>query len=396
VWPVILGLVIIGALITPRTDNGNSADFRLTTHSTARFGAQGLYEVLASLKWHPSRLEQSFRSGLDTNAAYVILQPTFPISDEDDSALVRMVRSGGRLLLASTDSTLSAQFGMWPAIDSEPTATNDDMSVAGDRPNVRWNSLNTPGLGGGVFNPGGWIGNMVRITPPINDTLAIFAWISKTHLDSATAPALMVGRRVGRGRVVFLANPLLLTNDVLRKGKPALAVVRALEWLDPPGRRVVFDEYHQGFHTTVDRDAIVEALTDTPLGRVTLQLVFASLVLVVAIGVRPILPIPMMVFQRRSPLEHVDALARAYTQIHATRLGAQRLLRGIRRRHPMGTGGAGSEADTTYLDAVRARYRVPDGDIHALTAALRGSVNDEAFLRAGRAAGRIEQSITTQ
>jgi hypothetical protein len=396
VWPVILALVIIGALITPKTDDGNAGDFRLTTHSTGRFGAQGLYEVLASLRWHPSRLERSLHSGLDTNAAYVILQPTFPISDEDDSALVRMVRGGGRLLLASMDSTFSAQFGMWAAIDSGPVTTSDELSVAGDRPDVPWDSLSTPGFGNGVFNPGRWIRNVVRVTPPISDTLAVFAWASQTHLDSATAPALMVGRRVGRGRVVFLANPQLLANDVLRQGKPALAVIRALEWLDPPGRRVVFDEYHHGFRSGTDRDAIVEALTDTPLGRVTLQLVLASLVLLVAIGVRPILPVPTMVFQRRSPLEHVDALARAYTQIHATRLGAQRLLRGIRRRHPMGMGGTGNEADATYLDAVRARYRVPDGDIHALTAALRGSVSDDAFLRAGQAAGRIEQSITTQ
>ena len=77
--------------------------------------------------------------------------------------------------------------------------------------------------------------------------------------------------------------------------------------------RIVFDEYHHGFGTHANTRAVtVRALTRTGAGRTVLQLALAGLLLLLALGVRPVKPQPRHSIERRSALEHVGALARAY------------------------------------------------------------------------------------
>jgi hypothetical protein len=399
VLPVIIVLILFAQLVAPREEKDTG--FQLTTHSTGQFGAQGLYEILGALGWRTSRTNIPFRDGLDSNAVYAILAPPQPLAGAEDSVLVRFVRRGGRLFLVYPDSTLTSQFGMWMSFDPSSAGARDgvdSLSVAGDSAGVIHRTTDHIPFLVTQQNMPFSTGSVVRVIPPVTDTLAIFLWRSGARADSATAPPIMVGRTVGLGKVVLMADPMMLSNDAAREGKPALAMHRAIEWLDPPNKRVIFDEYHHGYGLRENKpfDVLVRALTRTAPGHVALQVVAAALILLIAIGVRPILPHATTGFQRRSPLEHVDALARAYRQIHATRLGAQRLVRGLRRRHPMGTGVQGKHGDTTYLEAIRARYGTDPDDMTAIRAALQSSVSDDAFLHAGQAVGRIEHSITTQ
>ena len=241
---------------------------------------------------------------------------------------------------------------------------------------------------------------VVRATLPLHDTVAVFLWASPNRDDSATAASLILGRRVGRGRVVLVGDPLLLRNTAVWEGHSAIAIQRALEWLAPPTRMVTFDEYHQTHSAPAGPDvfgAISRTLTDTAAGRAGVQGIAAVLVLLLAIGVRPISPRPTTVLQRRSLLEHVDALGRAYQQIHAGQFGTRQLVRGLRRRHPAGGAAprwaAASDAD--YLMGIQRRYGTPQSDIEAVTSALDTPVGDTAFAEAGRALGRIEHAMDT-
>ena len=208
------------------------------------------------------------------------------------------------------------------------------------------------------------------------------------------------GWRLGRGRIVALADPDLLRNDVVRvcHWNAGLTAVRMVEWLgrrDDGGvlpRRIVFDEYHQGYgrHASVI-GASRWFLAHTVPGRVLLQLIVAALVLLLASAPRPIAPLSRVTFERRSPLEHVGALSRAYEQIGATRLAARRLVRGVRRRHAHGAWRRAS--DEEFLQSIATRHPALAPDVRLLLDATRRPLPPAEFLNVSRAIETIERTL---
>jgi len=408
ILPTVLIFIAIVYLVTPPDDNSFDTG-QLTSFSKRPGGAAGVYEMLQALGWKTSRQTSPFTKELDTSAVYVILAPPIPLTDDEDSIVARGVRHGARLIVASMDSSFLAPFGMWVEAPKTGVVWNQRLHAAGDRASRPISSRLSPWRR--LMRPRpvqAW--TQVSFAPAKDDSLlddshVVFLWQTTEPPervdDSLSATTVMAGRRVGAGRVAVISYGMLLNNDIFADGRPGLGVLRAIEWMAPSSKQIIFDEYHQGYGS--DRGniftVVLGALTDTPLGRVVLQLVCAALILLVAVGARAIPPTPILIRQRRSPLEHVDALARAYAQIHATRLGARRLMRGLRRRHPMGlnrTGSSEDTANTTYLDAITTRYRIDPQDTQAVTNALHTTVSDEAFLHAGQAIGRIEHSMTAQ
>ena len=108
---------------------------------------------------------------------------------------------------------------------------------------------------------------------------------------------------------------------------------------------------------------------------------------------RPIAPVPPVVIERRSPLEHVSALSRAYAAIGATRLAVRRLVRGLRRRHPLGA--VGALDDDGYLALVRARAPGTTEDVTLLARAIRTPLPASEFVHAGAAIDHIERTLTS-
>jgi hypothetical protein len=200
---------------------------------------------------------------------------------------------------------------------------------------------------------------------------------------------------IGRGQVVAIADPTFLRNDVLRKTAGAVLAVRILESIDSSrASPIVFDEYHQGYGEMPSQiDVIREALLETAWGRAIAQLGVAGLLFLLVIGVRPIAPLSRARYERRSPLEHVGALSRAYEAIGATRLAVQRLVRGVRRRHPLGT--TAQLSDDEYLALLRVRLPALSGDIETLTKALANKPSAEQLVSAGAAIDHIERNLIT-
>ncbi len=170
----------------------------------------------------------------------------------------------------------------------------------------------------------------------------------------------------------------------------------------------MFDEYHQGYgaHASVMR-AAGHFLVATPVGRGIAQGIGAALVLLLAVGVRPIAPTDRRTIERRSPLEHVAALAQAYQQIGATRVAARRLARGLRRRHgaagagmggrSVGGGetgvGAASPVDDAFLSTVAARYPAVAADVARLRGAERERVSATELVAVAEGVERIDEAL---
>jgi hypothetical protein len=250
-----------------------------------------------------------------------------------------------------------------------------------------------------------WVLRFVRSVPT---GAVIFARSVPKHLrgdgHSALNSVAAAGFPLGRGRVVVLSDPDFLRNDVLRVCRWGLDVVtvRALDYLalgGTPRNRLVFDEYHQGFGTHPGTlRAIVVFLSRSASGHVLLQSIVAGLVLLLAIGPR-LLPAhdPERV-ERRSPLEHVNALAQAYERVGGTRTATARLLRGLRRRVQRGTpndlGSAAEERDRSFLDSIAVMPELAD-DAALIRRALSEPVTPREFTSVGVALECIEQNLLT-
>jgi hypothetical protein len=211
--------------------------------------------------------------------------------------------------------------------------------------------------------------------------------------DSTIVRPVVLGFPLARGRVLAMADPVLLRNDVVRRGDPGVLAVRALEWASR-GRQapLVFSEYHFGHGARRGLAGIArDAMLGTAPGRAVLQLVAAALILLLAVAPRPLAPEERSRIERRSPLEHVGALARAYEQIGATQSSARRLVRGLRRRHPAARGHA--DGEERFLAALRARHPAAADDIAILERALREPLPPSEFREVGGAVERVERTI---
>ena len=375
-----LVVVVVGALLTPTT-NPESAG-RLTTFAADPAGARGIFEVARRLGWPVTRALQPLAGPLDSNAIYVILRPPVDLTSLEASAVLGAVRGGaGLLLVPGQSSTILDSLGLRVV----HTALGPHEIVR----RAAWDSL-------GVRPTTAWPFAVIERTdssPP--DAVTLLPTRRLRSNFAIDTQALVMGVPLGRGRIAVLADGDILANAELRDETTAVLPIRLLEWV-APGRRppLVFAEYHQGYgrHPSVSR-SIRTAMFDTAPGRVLVQLLAAGAVLLLVHGIRPISPRPRARIERRSPIEHVGALAHAYAQVGATRTATRRLVYGLRRRHPIGTLRAAT--DEEYLASLSARFPAVAPQVELLLDATREPRPPERFRQAGAAVAHIERTLST-
>ena len=369
----------------------------LSTRSRAVNGSRGLREIFDRLGWRTSERIIPFTGQLDSTATYIMVNTPIDSSAVEIHALLEAVRRGASaVVVPERGSVLADSIGVRATDKALGTfyPTADSLLGSYDR-------VDTVREAFGIFDARSF--HRFLEATPATDSDSVGVWPSgartllyirtpirkRVHSEIAVLP-------IQRGAVVAIADPTFLRNDVLRKTAGAVLAVRVFESVDSARRsRVVFDEYHQGYgKETSDLDVLEEALFETTWGRAAVQIAVAGLLYLLVIGVRPIAPMSRARFERRSPLEHVGALSRAYEAIGATGLAAQRLVRGVRRRHPFGT--TAQLSDEGYLELLR-RVRLPAlaSDIDTLTRALVPKPSAEQLVSAGAAIDHIERNLIT-
>ncbi|HEY2824356.1 MAG TPA: DUF4350 domain-containing protein [Gemmatimonadales bacterium] len=135
----------------------------------------------------------------------------------------------------------------------------------------------------------------------------------------------------GGGRVTLISDPALIANRGLKETDAGLVV---LPWLlNERPSLVVFDEYHQGF----GEDGSLVAATlgwalRSPFGWVMLQLAVVALIALAAAAVRFGPALKAVERRRRSPIEHVTALAAGLERAEGRDTAIRLLARGLKRR----------------------------------------------------------------
>jgi hypothetical protein len=361
----------------------------LTTTSSTPAGAKGLYEVAGRLGWPVSRRERSFTGGLDSNRVYLVLDPPVtPLAIEVHALLDAVRRGAGLIYIASTGSQMDDSLHVHPG-------GGNTMVPLTDRPDLV-HPCPPRDAGSPAIN---WFDDSVHLYGLVStrawpEDTTLFVTVESDTSRKVKMPAA-VGFPFGAGRIVVLSDADLLRNDVIRVCRWGLGI-EALRMIDyaAAGRRemLVFDEFHFGKRASADvLGAATDFLTDTAPGRAILQIAIAGLVLLVAAAWRPVAPVAVKRIERRSALEHVVALARAYARVGATRTAVRRLVRGLRRRHSR----KGLRNDEAYLSGVAAQNPPLAADVQHILHGVKDDITPAELLAVGRAVDHIDRVLGT-
>lgn len=397
VLPVLALLILLLLITTPREPERQTP--RLTTYSVHPMGGRAFARIAERLGWRIEQRLTPFRESLDTSATYVFLAPPVPVTSVETSRLLDAVRRGARILhvMGSSGAALTDSLRLRQSRRSyRPLPIVEQHDPTGEARHLT--------RGRDAFSED--LHHAIELRGPQSDDTVMFLSVRSARSgrfesppvlppgvtdDSILRPA-MIGIPYGRGRIAVIADPNLLTNASLRDPEHGILPVRVLEWLAPPGTSLIFAEFHQGFGrqpSTVR--AVGTLLLGTPAGRAVVTLAIAVAVLMLAAGVRPIEPLPSSRIERRSPLEHVDALASAYERIGGTKAATQRLVRGLKRRHLPPA--ARSRGDEEYLVALATRHRELEAPVRRVRNALHARVSAEELAQVGNALTTIERTI---
>jgi len=157
--------------------------------------------------------------------------------------------------------------------------------------------------------------------------------------------SLLVDYAYGRGRVVVLSDPYIVSNAGIRLADNLFLAVNVVAGV---GGRVAFDEYHQGYGA--GRNELLSYFAGTPILWMFGQGAALALAFAWTRGRRFARPLPAPKADRRSKLEFVASMAELQLRARAYDLAVENVY-GRTRRALARYAGAGAEADAAGLAA---------------------------------------------
>ena len=215
-----------------------------------------------------------------------------------------------------------------------------------------------------------------------------------TLLRATNGRPIVVRLRLQDGRLATLAaDGRLFTNRALRETAAGPFV---LGLVVPRYRRVVVDEYHHGFDASRSLSgATLDWTVRSPWGWAVLQLAGVGVLALLASGVR-FGPIRAGIERRRrSPLEHVRALATALAAARGHDVAVRLIVQGLRRRLSA-TGRTGSGDIGRWLEGLQPAVRSSAGRaaLTTLTAVTHRAASAEDVLHAADAVETLWEELT--
>lgn len=317
-------LILALALLTGRNAQSGANDPRPSTYLSSPMGARALIETMRELKLPVARRMEAFVDEGKLQGPLAVLAPSMPPSNGELHALAEWVRGGGTLIYAARSaSALQLSESPLDTLGLE-LVTIVPAGKAGTQ--ARTGSVATAEAGRlteGVNTIEGFRRGFAAGSPALRKA---------TVLASSGGRPVVIDVRMGKGRVIAWSDALPLVNGELKNSRAALLFVRTAADA-AAGKTLWFDEYHHGFQsgTGVAR-AMWDYLLGERWGHAALQATVALLGLLLLLGRRFGAPLPPPAARRRSPLEHVEALAGAYRQAGARDTARRLLLAGLARR----------------------------------------------------------------
>lgn len=328
---LLAALSVVAGLLAPPGAGPAATDERPSTFLAGPDGSRGLLEATRALgievrrfRERPGRLAERLEDGPRQTLA--ILGPSFPFSPLEAGVVLGFGARADLLLAGSGTDALMRCFGY-----QVKRRRFDSLQVA------------APGTVPGAAEP--WVHAELQATREREQVDSSRA--ADTGRSSCTVPAFRSVERllVGTGgelvavrlwradldrRVILVADEALFRNRTLRRTS---AGPFALGLFAGRTDRVVFEEYHHGFGASGSLAGATLAWSRrSPLGWAVWQWT-AVAVLALLFGAVRFGPVrPGIVRRRRSPLEHVRALATALSAARGQDEAIGAMVRGLRRR----------------------------------------------------------------
>lgn len=347
-----------------------SLDQRLSTLRGTADGALALYLTVQELNVPVARRRSPLADAEPIGGLLALLDPTTRLSPREVSELLSRIEQGGTLLYVP-----AAWDGLYDTLPLDLTYLQDhgEEALAYGSPAAADTLLNDADEPELRVLPHRWTraGDTVRgvdrfLTGVADDPLP------GTPLVVAEDTLVAVHELPwGRGSILVVSDPDLLANGSIREGGLTPILARMAAELTGDGTVLTFDEYHHGEVSRGVGRATGALLVGHPLGHVLLQWLAVALLALLAAGWRFGSSVPARTGRRRSPLEHVDALAATWREARALRIPRLRVVAGLARH--LGRPVPRDETETAaLLQRLRTGGRVDPEALEALERALAG------------------------
>lgn len=134
----------------------------------------------------------------------------------------------------------------------------------------------------------------------------------------------IIGREIGEGRIIAIANPLIFANGYIEAGDNIQFVYNLISSV-PNDKTIIFDEYRHGYSSAESRKVL-----DTGWGRVFLLVILVGILAVYSKAVRFVPPKASPSPERRSQVEYLRSMAQILRRAKATKVVSGIMLREFR------------------------------------------------------------------
>jgi hypothetical protein len=317
---VLVSMLALAVLLRTRERAPSRIDPRSSTFLATPMGARALLSLADELDMLTRRRLESYTTPpADDVRLTVVLAPSEAFTPREVRTLLDWVRDGGTLFYAMGGGRrLADSLGLY----RKPLEFERSVMRRG-RGAVATASAVPLVAGVGVLDTFHYA--FTDSTKPLRARGALV-------LGSAREMPTVLSFGVGAGRVIAFSDVAPLTNDALRDGGVALLFARVAEAAAGASGIIEFDENHHGYRAGGGPWAGLRSFLGTSAGYTALQFALAGVLLLLLAARRfgePHRPPPA---RRRSPIEHVEALATAYQRAGARRTARKLLLEGLQRR----------------------------------------------------------------
>lgn len=311
-----------------------SFDFRASTLLSGPAGSRALYEVLIRLRIPTERRRRPLLDLLTDSgrrpAVLAVLDPPLDLEGAELAQVTGFVLRGGSVVAAGWGGGITPCVG-WQLRYRYAFLRTDSLPVAAPRP-----GLALPAVTNYLKLPTPEERDARRRLPRGDagadacDALAPVALDTLLRLARGD-PVTVRLRYRGGGSVTLAADVGYFRNMTWRHSRAPEFVVPLLA---PPGRgRLAWDEFHQGFGKGRSLTGVLAGwLVETPVGWAILQLLAVGLVGIAVAAVRFGPARSVVERRRRSPLEHLEALAAGLEGAAGADTAVALTVGGLRRR----------------------------------------------------------------
>ncbi len=338
---LLAGAIGVAVVAAGRTPKPPPADFRASTLLSGPRGSKALYDVLVRLG-HPVQRRRTALFNLAADTArrvrpslLVVLNPPIHLQPAELEQVVRFARGGGAVLAAGGGGGITACSG-WSTEPPTRGFAVDSLAVRAP-PGIRLPPVarvlkRQPPPPSSARGVEGLVKR--RATKAEDDPCAPLVARGVDTLVATTSglPVVVRLQYGGGGTITLAADAGWFRNQTWRDSDVPYVV---LPLLTPAQRgRVVWDEYHQGFGREGPSVAGLawEWVRASPAGWAILQLVAVALVWLAVTAVRFGPARSVIERRRRSPLEHLEALAAGLESAAGADTAVQRIVSGLHRR----------------------------------------------------------------